>query len=189
MEAPESGQNNGYAVASSNGDAMTQSTKYPFYVTFVDGTGLMLGQHLYIELDVGQYTERDGIWISSYYIVQDGDDAYVWAANDRDQLEKRSVTLGMKDEATEEYQITEGLTAQDYIAIPEEGLTEGRSVTRFDDASFGGGADMPADGGMEVLPEEGADAVPEEDVEVLPEGDGAEALPEGDAAGETEAGL
>ena len=162
MEAPESGNNNNYAVSSS-GDAMTQSTKYPFYVALEDGSGLMLGQHVYIELDVGQENQRDGLWLSSYYIVQDGEDAYVWAANDKDRLERRPVTLGMKDEATGEYQITEGLTPEDYIAIPEEGLSEGRSVSRFDDASFGGGAGPVPDGMEEVPVEDGMEEAPMED--------------------------
>ena len=69
----------------------------------------------------------------------------------------------MKDEATGEYQITEGLTPEDYIAIPEEGLSEGRSVSRFDDASFGGGAGPVPDGMEEVPVEDGMEEAPMED--------------------------
>ncbi len=186
METPETGNNNSYIMVSSSGDPMTQSSRYPFYVALEDSSGLMLGQHVYIEPDVGQENQREGLWLSSYYIVQDGDDAYVWAANGKDQLEKRPVTLGMKDEATQEYEITEGLTAEDYIAIPEDGLTEGRSVTRYDDASFGGGVEapveeIPAEDGMEELP---AEEIPAEDgmeelpAEEIPAEEGVEALPE-----------
>ena len=169
LDAAESGNdnNNGYVMSSSGGGEMTQSSKYPFYITLENGDGLMLGQHIYIELDVGQEDKKEGIWLSSYYIVQDGDNAYVWAANEKDKLEKRKVTLGMRDDAADEFQITEGLTAQDYIAIPADNLKEGLSVTKYDDGSFGGGmngGDAGAASGME-----GGGAA-----EPLPGGDGLE---------------
>ena len=108
-----------------------------------------MGQHVYIELgDAG--SEREGIWLPSYFIEQDGDNAYVWAATDKDKLEKRQVTLGQHDDMTDEYQIAEGLAAEDYIAIPEEGLKEGAPVTRYDEAYYGGGNEETyGDMGME----------------------------------------
>lgn len=174
----ESGnENNGYYVMGGGSSEMTQSSKYPFYVTLEDGEGLMLGQHVYIELDEGQEEKKEGLWLSSYFIVQDGDNAYVWAATEKDKLEKRKITLGMHDDTTDEYQITDGLTAQDYIAIPEEGLKEGQSVTRYDDGSFGGGMDVTPDmDGGAVIPEGGME-MPEDDGMVAPEGD----MPEGGA--------
>lgn len=139
MEHEVQNQNNGYYYYDS-GSEMTSSTKYPFYVTLDSSEGLMMGQHVYIELgDAG--SEREGIWLSSYFIEQDGGNAYVWAATDKDKLEKRQVTLGQHDDMTDEYQITEGLAAEDYIAIPEEGLKEGAPVTRYDEAYYGGGSE------------------------------------------------
>ena len=208
LDAAESGNdNNGYVISSNGGGGeMTQSSKYPFYITLENGDGLMLGQHIYIELDVGQEDKKEGIWLSSYYIVQDGDNAYVWAANDKEKLEKRKVTLGMRDDAADEFQITEGLTAQDYIAIPADNLKEGLSVTKYDDSSFGGamsGGNAGAASGMEDggaaepllggdglegdLQDDGAD-LNLEDSDEGAAGDGGEAMPsEADGANAPEA--
>lgn len=154
-ENPVNDQNNGYVVYDgSSSDSMTSSTKYPFYITLDNGEGLMMGQHVYIELDQGQTDRKEGLWISSYYIVQDGDKAYVWAANDKDRLEKRSITLGEWDEELDEYQILEGLAASDYIAIPSDTLKEGLAVTKYDDASFGGGEAGMMDEGDVIYPED-----------------------------------
>ena len=47
-------------------------------------------------------------------------DPYVWAANDKDRLEKRYVTLGGYDEMQMAYEVLEGLTVEDEIAYPSE---------------------------------------------------------------------
>lgn len=199
--------NNGYYYYDGS-DSMSKSAKYPFYVTLDSSEGLMMGQHVYIELG-DDTTQREGIWLSSYFIEQNGEKAFVWAANEKDKLEKRSVTLGQHDDETDEYQITDGLTAEDYIAIPEEGLKEGAAVTRYDDAYIGVSDDagmvsedeymemlpeeeymeeLPEEEYMEELPEEGdMEAMPEEgDMEELPEGD-VEAMPQARELEDTEA--
>ena len=251
-----------------------KATKYPFYVTLDSTEGLMMGQHLFIELDQGQTEEKEGIWLFEGYIVReyadgtpveggagmqggagmdadmgedvdfedsdDGEDAdimdgsdavgdaeieanpnagirtmsanieenadadfgsfdrdsgsdteegadieevtdlnalmgesedgadakeatdlngmsedgadasgnasgvdggeiitYVWAANDKNKLEKRKVELGEYDEMTGEYEILSGLTEDDYIAFPMEGLYEGvTTVTNIEDVDY-----------------------------------------------------
>ena len=63
------------------GDGMTQSSNYPFYVQ-LDGTnGLMLGQHVYVEPDVGQQEVKTGIWLSDSFINDVDSNPYVWADN------------------------------------------------------------------------------------------------------------
>lgn len=62
---------------------------------------------------------------------------YVWAANDKNKLEKRKVELGEYDEATGEYEILSGLTEDDYIAFPMDGLYEGvTTVTNMEDVDY-----------------------------------------------------
>ena len=63
--------NNSGVMNSDGSNSDNQSTKYPFYVKLDSADGLMLGQHLYVELDEGQTETKDGIWIYSGYIVQD----------------------------------------------------------------------------------------------------------------------
>ncbi|MBQ9827617.1 MAG: HlyD family efflux transporter periplasmic adaptor subunit, partial [Lachnospiraceae bacterium] len=93
------------------------SSSYPFYVEVEDPEGLMMGQHVYMEQDLGQGAARTGIWLMSGYLMQEDGDYYVWA-EDGDRLEKRKVTVGEYDEMTDEYQILEGLSGSDRIAWP-----------------------------------------------------------------------
>lgn len=110
------------------------TSKYPFYVVLDNMEGLILGQHVYIELNEGQTEEKTGIWLSSSYIVQEETGAYVWASNSRNRLEKRAVEVGEYDESLDEYQILSGITEEDYICWPMEGLYEGvATVTNIEE--------------------------------------------------------
>ena len=132
LEHPENGNSdNGYYMSSSSSSDTTSSNSYPFYVELDSDDDLMLGQHVYLEKDEGQLENREGLWLTSYYIVQeDGQDPYVWTAGKHDKIEKRKVTLGEYDEKLDQYQITDGLTEDDYIAYPEDSIVEGEKVTR-----------------------------------------------------------
>lgn len=123
-ENPQQSNNNYYYYGSDT----VMASKYPFYIALDNADGLILGQHLYIELDQGQEEEKEGIWLSSSYVVQEEDKAYVWAANSRNRLEKRTVKLGEYDEMMDQYQILSGLTEEDYICWPMDGLYEGVST-------------------------------------------------------------
>ena len=58
-----------YAGDSESGSQSSRSI--PFYVSLDSSEGLMMGQHLYIELDEGQTEKKEGIWIYSGYLVYD----------------------------------------------------------------------------------------------------------------------
>lgn len=118
-------------------DSGDSATKYPFYVELDSAEGLLLGQHVYIELDEGQEETKEGLWLYSSYIVQDDTGAYVWAANDRNRLEKRYVELGELDEELAEYEILSGITEDDYITWPMAGLYEGvTTVTDVEEVDY-----------------------------------------------------
>lgn len=119
-EHPEQNNNNYYG-----GEQGITASKYPFYIEMETAEGLILGQHVYIELDFGQQEEKEGLWITSSYIVQEEDAAYVWASTSRNRLEKRKVELGEYNADMDQYQILSGLTEEDYIAWPMDGLYEG----------------------------------------------------------------
>lgn len=102
-------------------DEMTSASKYPFYVELNDTEGLILGQHVYMELDTGEETAA-GVSISSAFICFEEDGtAYVWAEN-WDKLAKRTVTLGEYNMAMDTYEILDGLYEYDYIAFPDPEL-------------------------------------------------------------------
>lgn len=121
------------------GSSGESSTKYSFYVTLEDSEGMMMGQHVYI---LPGETGPDGsLLLPASYIVDAEGDAFVWAADKHDTLEKRVVTLGDYDELTDSYAITEGLTLDDYIAVPEDSLAVGDGVTKYDANSYSFGED------------------------------------------------
>ncbi len=115
-------------TSDSGEDTQTSSSSYPFYVNLDFTEGLMLGQHVYIEMDYGQEEQKKGIWLNEFYIQDTDGKAYVWASNGQDRLKKRTVTLGDYDQELGEYEIVKGLTKEDCIAFPSEGLKEGMSV-------------------------------------------------------------
>ena len=88
-------------------------------------------------MDGGQETAKEGLWLYSYYITEDDEGSFVWAANDKNRLEKRYVELGEYDEDLGEYEILSGLTLDDYIAWPMAGLYEGvTTVTNADEVDY-----------------------------------------------------
>lgn len=114
---------------SGSSDDQTSSSTYPFYVNLDSSDGLMLGQHVYIEADEGQDEKKAGVWLNDYFILDlDTDSPYVWVADSKNKLEKRTVVLGQYDENLAEYEIADGLTEKDKIAFPTDNLEEGMTV-------------------------------------------------------------
>ena len=114
----------------SSSDEMTTASRYPFYVELDSTDGLMLGQHLYIELDTG--TDAPGVGISGAFLCYNEDgSAYVWAEKGG-KLEKRAVTLGDYDPMTDVQKITGGLSVEDYIAYPDPELCRSGAPTTHD---------------------------------------------------------
>ncbi len=147
---------------------MGESTsKYSFYVNPENTDGLILGQHLYIEIDNGQSEQKDGMYLPSYYLMNDETGYYVWKQVD-DHIEKSPVSVGDYDENTDSYLINGGLDKSDYIAFPDEGIEDGCPVTtnyeeymqQFEEENIGGegmdGEEVPYDDGMggEVTPDD-----------------------------------
>lgn len=111
-------------------DEMANSSNYPFYVVMDNTEGLFLGQHVYIELDSGQSVPKEGVWIPNDYVVFSEEGvAQVYKANASSTLELVDVVIGMMDESTNQIEILEGLTLDDYIIAPNEEVKVGVKVT------------------------------------------------------------
>lgn len=172
--------NNAQQSRSDYGDGDTaMSSKYPFYVTLEgSGEGLLMGQHVYIEPDYGQEDTQDEnlINLPSYFINDAEGNPWVWAQNSKGKLEKRSVTLGEYNTETDTYPVTDGLTAEDYIAFPDESLKAGMTCITYDEGTFdpgAGGSTGDMDGKVEDnVPMDGMDGgdMPAEDGVVTDEG-------------------
>ncbi len=114
----------------SNSDEMSSSSKYPFYVELDSSEGLILGQHIYMELDMDE-EETSGLSIGGAFVAYDENgNPFVWAEKNG-RLEQRMVTLGEYNPMQDTYEILEGLTAEDFIAFPDPQLcVPGAPTTR-----------------------------------------------------------
>ncbi len=155
-------------------DEMTNSSQYPFYIKLDSTDGLMMGQHVYLELDNGDGEAFDLFVDGAFLMKEENGKTYVWAENGRSKLEKREVTLGRYNEMLDVYEITDGLTKDDYIAFPDATCVAG-AVTSHEpvenpdaENDMGGGEgeimpdvmpDMDGMGGME-----GMEEMPQEDM-------------------------
>ena len=113
-------------------DPMTDSTNYVFFVELDSTEGLLLGQHLYVEL--APTGEKEGLWIPESFLASiDFDEegnmsATVYVAESNGKLALRKIVLGMYDAMDFTYEILEGVSGEDYIADPNDsGRTEGAS--------------------------------------------------------------
>lgn len=136
---PEENNNNFYYDA---GSSDSSASSYPFYVTPDDAEGLVLGQHVYIEPLDG--SGDNGLRLDASFIVEEDGVHYVWAADSDGELEKRSITVGAFDEDFYRYEILGGLTPEDRIAFPEDGLQAGAPVTEEQP-----GVDLPEEGDLD----------------------------------------
>ena len=110
-------------------EPMASSSKYPFYVELDSSEGLLLGLHVYLELDNGE-EEAAALSIGSAFICYEEDGtAYVWAERGG-KLEKRGVVTGEYNFMLDTMEILQGLTEEDFIAFPDPELcVEGAPTT------------------------------------------------------------
>lgn len=172
---PEANQNAMYSGV----DGASSSSVYPFYVELENSDGLRMGQHVYLEMDYGQTEKKEGLWLDEYLIDQTDPEApFVWADNGKDRLERRSVELGEYDSELMQYQILSGLTVEDAVTFPEEGLEEGMATALSEDGRMGQSSPETPDGGMTDgepdTPDAGTDGgdIPAADGDDIPAADG-----------------
>ena len=138
--AATSGTNSEY---SENNDSDLEGTsKYPFYIELDSSEGLLLGQHVYIEMGADN-EEGSRIEIPSYFFVDvDGNTACVWAENASGKLEKRSVAVSISEDDSELFIVESGLETTDYIAYPSEDLKAGMNCEKFESGQDGVSEDL-----------------------------------------------
>ena len=118
---PKTDANDPMSMGQNSGDS---SSKYPFYAALDSSDSLMLGQHVFIELDEGQEQHHNGLWLDSSFIVTEDNGSFVWVS-ENGKLKKRTVQLGETDEDAFLTEITSGLKKEDYICWPDETYQEG----------------------------------------------------------------
>ena len=126
IDEQNASSNNNDDFVGGGDSSMTNSTSYPFYVDLDNSKDLMLGQHVYIEFDTYGQDRPSGLWLDETFVVgADTNAPYVWVQGANGRLQKRSITVGERDDTTGEYQILSGLSTTDYIASPDDYLQEG----------------------------------------------------------------
>ena len=128
------------------GDPMSTSTSYPFYITLDSTEGLLLGQHVYIQISAAAVGD-DLLRIPEHYVMDVLMDeetwtttGTVWGVNpETGKLTKVTVTLGEFDPTYGTYVILEGITAEDYLADPTDpGVKEGAAVYQRSELEYMG---------------------------------------------------
>jgi len=125
-------------------DPMTGSSNYVFFVELDSTEGLLMGQHVYVEL--APAAETEGLWIPESFFTEMGFDeatgsttAKLWVAGKDGKLKLRDVVLGMYDGMKLSYEVLEGLAAEEYVADPmNPDCVEGASVSYRDKTDFSG---------------------------------------------------
>ena len=117
-------------------DGMSTSTSYPFYITLDDTAGLLLGQHVYIQISAAAIGD-ELLRIPEGYVMDVVTDeetflttGTVWSVDmETLKLTKATVTLGEYDPTYGTYVILDGITAESYLADPADaGVKEGAAV-------------------------------------------------------------
>ena len=149
IEMEDTSQNNnnyGYMIGGGVMDSMTTSSNYVFYVELDSVEGLLLGQHVYMEVFAEQ-PEMPGLWIPEGFIMDMAmnEETFettgtVWVDNGNGRLEQRNVTLGMYDYMTGCYEILSGITEGDFLADPSNpNCAAGAATSRREPKDFTGG--------------------------------------------------
>ena len=128
------------------GDAMSTSTSYPFYITLDSTEGLLLGQHVYIQISAAAVGD-DLLRIPEHYVMDVLMDEETWLTTGTvwgvdpatNKLVKVPVTLGEYDPTYGTYVILEGITAESYLADPTDpGVKEGAAVYQRSELEYMG---------------------------------------------------
>ena len=146
-----------------------RASKYAFYVEPESVEGLLIGQHVLIDLNAGG-AETEALMLPAAFLMQEDGSFFVWAADAKDRIEKRRVEVGAYSEETECYEIRSGLTPKDRIAFPDDTVHAGMTASEtayvdpaqnggFENGGFenGGFEEIGFDGGL--TPEIGTDEV------------------------------
>ena len=127
-------------------DPMASSTSYPFYITLDSTDGLLLGQHVYIQISAAGIGD-ELLRIPEDYILDVATDedtwlttGSVWGVNmETMTLTKISVTLGEYDPTYGTYVILDGITPESFLADPaDDGVKEGAAVHLRSELEYAG---------------------------------------------------
>ncbi len=128
----------------------SSGSSYTYYVELEKEDGLLVGQHLYIEPDMGQAGRTEGLWIDERFFTTEDGETYAWVENANNRIEKRKVRISAPDEYGK-VQVLEGLDRLEYIAESSANVKDGMRTRHADEAVSAsgqtGGSGSPAGAG------------------------------------------
>lgn len=142
-ESPDNSQSAVYYY-----DGGERTSKYAFYVEPESIEGLMIGQHVVIDLNTDTDTST-ALMLPAAFLFEENGRFFAWAADADGRIEKRAVAVGNYDEQTECYEILVGLARRDRIAFPDETVHAGMLAT---ETAY---TDSGDNGGMTAIPDDG----------------------------------
>lgn len=160
-------------------DGMSSSTSYPFYITLDNTDGLLLGQHVYIQISAAAISD-DLLRLPEGYVMDIAMDeetwettGTVWTVNpETGKLTKTTVILGEYDPTYGTYVILDGITAESYLADPADpGVKEGAEVHMLGELEYMGQTEpVPTTepSGETWIPTESGEADLDYEVDVTP---------------------
>ena len=109
-----------------------QASRYPFFVSLEDATGLILGQHVYISLEDPQTVKVDhkGILVYGSYLQKEGEKLFAWVEDSNGEIQKKVVKANLLSDVEDLYDMVEGIEEEDYVACPMEAIKEGMKTIR-----------------------------------------------------------
>lgn len=132
------------------------ASKYYFYVEPETIEGLLIGQHVLIDLNTA--SEEDSTpMLPAAFVMEEGGRFYVWAANAKNRIEKREIQLGAYDEIAECYPLLSGLKLTDRIAYPDDTVKAGMLATETAYIDPGMGGDFGFENSTDFGTEDGMD--------------------------------
>ena len=87
-----------------------QASKYDFFVELDNNEGLLMGQHVYIELGSGADQESDALLLPLYYVVENEGQPFVYAADGENRIR-----IAFPDET-----VQVGMLASETAYVPED---------------------------------------------------------------------
>ena len=127
-------------------DPMASSTSYPFYITLDSTEGLLLGQHVYIQISAAGIGD-ELLRIPEGYVLDIATDEETWMTTgnvwgvdmETMTLVKLPVTLGEYDPTYGTYVILDGITPESFLADPaDKGVKEGAAVYLRSELEYAG---------------------------------------------------
>ncbi|MBQ1388761.1 MAG: biotin/lipoyl-binding protein [Clostridia bacterium] len=109
-----------------------QPTRYPVYIAIENSSGLLMGQHVTVEEYVEETIAPNALFLPDSFVMDADTSPSVWV-EENGIITKRSITLGEYDDKRFGYEVTGGLTEDDYIAYPDYYIEEGMKTQKLMD--------------------------------------------------------